>query len=556
MLLFNYKNYLLLLLLFNHHKNTGIYGCYVTFDHICEPLTVEDIQNKELAAEKAKKQGAQAADVEDRLTEVWPWQTMHKEDGSFSFYLNIDAQEGQFYLNIFVRNNKENIPYNYPIEGLSMPYSDLVLASTLVLHYDGRPLFLNADKETDYVTDIIVLDDADIPMPMGYTCSSIGYIFDGEDDVESIRVCYTCEDTALPVTDVMLLKGSSVDSLEVPKDWVLCPQNLGPILLGEKFDEGVICLVFNRGERSEGFIPISSIKVSYNGEMPDEFEKIETPGDLQGGGENDNGAFICISHTVNMISVVEQSLEEEEEVPLSSYAKEAEVEVTESDRLASEMERKRDARMRLQHQIERKKEEKERFTKENEKLHRNLANVMIVRQQDAREKSPPSELQKRYNETLKQVISARENLHRIQSQYDVQAVELQKKYDEKEATANEIYTSFTEFKREISKSSENSRTGKTIPLKIITQFEVTEKKKEEEVEKVRLKNINLKTSLRKLEQYLKEKEQLAEGLHLIDFEQLKIENQVSVRLYFSICLCIISLFNFSLSLSLSLSLSY
>merc|ERR1712070_749746 len=44
-------------------------------------------------------------------------------------------------------------------------------------------------------------------------------------------------------------------------------------------------------------------------------------------------------------------------------------------------------------------------------------------------------------------------------------------------------------------------------------------------EKVRLKNINLRTHLRKLEKALKEKEQLAEGLHLIDFEQLKIENQ-------------------------------
>jgi chromosome segregation ATPase len=42
---------------------------------------------------------------------------------------------------------------------------------------------------------------------------------------------------------------------------------------------------------------------------------------------------------------------------------------------------------------------------------------------------------------------------------------------------------------------------------------------------VRLKNINLKMTLKKLENNLRAKEQLAEGLHLIDFEQLKIENQ-------------------------------
>ena len=52
-----------------------------------------------------------------------------------------------------------------------------------------------------------------------------------------------------------------------------------------------------------------------------------------------------------------------------------------------------------------------------------------------------------------------------------------------------------------------------------------EQKKEEEVKVVRLENIKLKNRLKKREQQLKAKEELAEGLHLIDFEQLKIENQ-------------------------------
>lgn len=52
-----------------------------------------------------------------------------------------------------------------------------------------------------------------------------------------------------------------------------------------------------------------------------------------------------------------------------------------------------------------------------------------------------------------------------------------------------------------------------------------ELRKEEEVKLVRLENIKLKNRLKKREQQLKAKEELAEGLHLIDFEQLKIENQ-------------------------------
>ena len=56
-------------------------------------------------------------------------------------------------------------------------------------------------------------------------------------------------------------------------------------------------------------------------------------------------------------------------------------------------------------------------------------------------------------------------------------------------------------------------------------LQTAEAKKEQEVIAVRLENIKLKNRLKKREQQLKEKEELAEGLHLIDFEQLKIENQ-------------------------------
>ena len=42
---------------------------------------------------------------------------------------------------------------------------------------------------------------------------------------------------------------------------------------------------------------------------------------------------------------------------------------------------------------------------------------------------------------------------------------------------------------------------------------------------MRLKNIHLNNQMKRIEQTLKQKEELAEGLHLIDFEQLKIENQ-------------------------------
>merc|ERR1719181_861443 len=113
----------------------------------------------------------------------------------------------------------------------------------------------------------------------------------------------------------------------------------------------------------------------------------------------------------------------------------------------------------------------------------------------------------------------------MKDEYDRGAFDLQTRLDEKEFKAKKISDSFREFKHEIALSAENSRTSKPIPKRIIAQFEELELRREAEVEKVRLRNINLRMILRKLESKLRAKEQLAEGLHLIDFEQLKIENQ-------------------------------
>ena len=76
--------------------------------------------------------------------------------------------------------------------------------------------------------------------------------------------------------------------------------------------------------------------------------------------------------------------------------------------------------------------------------------------------------------------------------------------EEKEEKVESVREAFTNFKTEIAKAAENSRSGKPIPRKIIRQFEETELRKDEDVSKVRLRNINLKTQLRKLEGKLRE----------------------------------------------------
>jgi hypothetical protein len=99
------------------------------------------------------------------------------------------------------------------------------------------------------------------------------------------------------------------------------------------------------------------------------------------------------------------------------------------------------------------------------------------------------------------------------------------KVAEKKAEAELKTKEYFKFKRQVGLQSENSRTGKPIPKSILDQLDALESRKDGELIEVRLENMRLKSRLKRQEQILKQKEELAEGLHLIDFEQLKIENQ-------------------------------
>ncbi|XP_032834007.1 cilia- and flagella-associated protein 184 isoform X3 [Petromyzon marinus] len=80
-------------------------------------------------------------------------------------------------------------------------------------------------------------------------------------------------------------------------------------------------------------------------------------------------------------------------------------------------------------------------------------------------------------------------------------------------------------KRQAVLAAIRTRIGRHVSKEELKQMEQSEERKEEEVAHVRLQNIKLKNRLRKQEQMLRSREELGEGLHLIDFEQLKIENQ-------------------------------
>ncbi|KAL3150474.1 hypothetical protein ABBQ32_000298 [Trebouxia sp. C0010 RCD-2024] len=82
-----------------------------------------------------------------------------------------------------------------------------------------------------------------------------------------------------------------------------------------------------------------------------------------------------------------------------------------------------------------------------------------------------------------------------------------------------------EFKRDVIVGAENMRTGKTMAEKMLKIMDERLKEKAAVTEKLHSKNHALKVQVRKTEQQLHQKEDMGEVLHVVDFDQLKIENQ-------------------------------
>jgi len=135
-----------------------------------------------------------------------------------------------------------------------------------------------------------------------------------------------------------------------------------------------------------------------------------------------------------------------------------------------------------------------------------------------------ADVEHRYFQALRQVADNKAELDKVQLNYDHAVLDMKTRLEQKQEKVQDLKEQFKQTKREVAKSVGSSG-GRPVPLKLLNQLEEQGDEKDRELEKVRLKNIHLRNQLRKLEGNLKRKEELSNELHLIDFEQLKIENQ-------------------------------
>ena len=170
----------------------------------------------------------------------------------------------------------------------------------------------------------------------------------------------------------------------------------------------------------------------------------------------------------------------------------------------------------------------------NAELQKKLAAHLAAKQQDAAAAAPAEDpnaevsqgdLETRYFQSLRQVADNRAELEKVQLTYDHMALDMKTRLEQKQEKARELEEAYGTLKKGVALGTSGAGTGRLIPVKLLNQLEEQAAEKEAELEKVRLKNIHLRNQLRKLEGNLKRKEELSNELHLIDFEQLKIENQ-------------------------------
>jgi len=173
-------------------------------------------------------------------------------------------------------------------------------------------------------------------------------------------------------------------------------------------------------------------------------------------------------------------------------------------------------------------EEFDKIMIDNTQLHRRVIQNRTQKDKFDTEKGPADGMrvtEHKYMLVLQHVHTARLKLRQQQVKAAKMSEELKNQLEEKRQKAVECRDAFRDFKRAVSLNAEYSRTGKTIPAKILNEIENFEHDKDAEVEEVRGSNISLKNRLTKLELQLRKKDELADNLHVIDFEQLKIENQ-------------------------------
>ena len=128
-----------------------------------------------------------------------------------------------------------------------------------------------------------------------------------------------------------------------------------------------------------------------------------------------------------------------------------------------------------------------------------------------------------YADSLSSTAGLYNDLNSHKTKLDQDLKRYQASIDEQENRKQDVYEILMKYKEELLENAE-TRKGTKIPKQEVQNWLNREKKLEDDIRKLRIQSFTKSLEMNRLKKELKKMEDYFEGLHIIDFEQLKIEN--------------------------------
>jgi hypothetical protein len=180
-----------------------------------------------------------------------------------------------------------------------------------------------------------------------------------------------------------------------------------------------------------------------------------------------------------------------------------------------------------QRQLDKLEQNIEELKRENEELQRKIRIIYDFRKKEGRDERNYYKESNINESTYADSLTSAANLHNELNTHKRKLMADLEKYNQsieiQEERKREVYKILMNYKEELLSNAEY-RKGTKIPRDHIDKWLDKEKESEDDIRKLRIENIKNTLELNRLNKELKKMEEYFEGLHLIDFEQLKIEN--------------------------------
>ncbi|KAG2465454.1 CCD96 protein, partial [Polypterus senegalus] len=172
-------------------------------------------------------------------------------------------------------------------------------------------------------------------------------------------------------------------------------------------------------------------------------------------------------------------------------------------------------------------EEKKKITNLNVKIQEKLGKFLsrTVRRNVYEEKEKTVELEEHYLNLINNMENLKNHHTKDNEIYQLQIEDLKNIHELKNRSVESNWKVLLNLKKDILIEVLSRRQGTKAATKVGEKFHTDEQQRQLELIKMRVKNIELKHQIKKLEVAVKIKEKIEQDLHLTDFELLKIDSQ-------------------------------